>query len=219
MKRLICISLTCLSIFLITLGCSESEQEEKQPFITQTTETVQTEHKTEPVTELTTKPQTEKATTVNKPTFETEARKKSGTEKQAPNFFIYNYPEYNCPDKLSYKEAKERFGHPIVECKSPDFVGYYVSYAKGEIRPEQCYWVTYKFKNGEIKLIDDSRVVGTISYEQYKKHKYNGDTFYYDDNYDNNTVYYSFRENMILTGRFSDKETDDVCALMKSLVF
>lgn len=187
MKKRICSLLLCMSLLLVTLGCSQSEQEKTQVTVTQETELSETERET--VTEIL---NTDK------------------TEVKKPDFFIYQYP-----DKLSYEEAKERFAHPIVDCKSPDFVGYYVSYAKKDIRPERCLWVTYKFKNGKIDISDESRIGGRTLYDNFQMYEYNGDAFYVDAN----TVYYILRDELIMTAQFDGKELNDVCGLMKSLKF
>ena len=83
---------------------------------------------------------------------------------------------------VSYAEAKEDFGHPIVSCASGDFTGYEVGVvsrngntdAEGAI----CLSVTYEFINGSISLQDQDRMTGSVAHHAGDRYEYGGRTFY-----------------------------------------
>ena len=82
---------------------------------------------------------------------------------------------------VNYQEAKDIFGHSIVECFESNFVNYTV----GIVSPNgdgngYCESVNYNFTNGQITLIDQDRMNSFVFSDSglYDKIEYSGQTFF-----------------------------------------
>jgi len=82
---------------------------------------------------------------------------------------------------VSYEEARERFGHPIVQCTRGDFTGYKAAMVSqnGDITSERafCLEVIYNFNDGYLAVMDNERF-GSASPMSDETVEYNGRTFY-----------------------------------------
>ena len=82
---------------------------------------------------------------------------------------------------VSYEEARERFGHPIVQCTRGDFTGFKAAMVSqnGDITSERafCLEVIYQFTDGYLAVRDNERF-GSASPLSEETVEYNGRTFY-----------------------------------------
>lgn len=121
----------------------------------------------------------------------------------------------------TYEEVKSLFGHPIIQCSSNEFLGY----ALGTITPNgnindnntSYLSVIYSFRNGEIELIDQSRLGAgaSISYEFYPTEEYKGCTFWHDST--SNSIYFPLSDNLLMTGNFSHMDSPEIYELLLTL--
>ena len=85
---------------------------------------------------------------------------------------------------VSYEEARDRFGHPIVRCEAPGFVGYSVGIVSlnGDTGAESsvCLAAEYGFDSGTITVRDESRFSGEFSAVSLVEYEYLGRTFIED---------------------------------------
>ena len=118
----------------------------------------------------------------------------------------------------TYGEAKDLFGHPIVEYTGGDFSGYEIGTVTtdGNVRSGDVryYSVIYKFQDGEIHVCDQSRAgSGRMGYEFYPAEEYNGRTFYFES--ENNIVYYPLNYDIMLTAEFGEnRELSEIYDLL-----
>ena len=97
---------------------------------------------------------------------------------------------------VSYTEAKEIFGHPIVSCSSSSFIGYQVGVVSrnGNIHESDafCLSVTYRFLNGSINLQDQDRSTGSVAHNTGDRYEYGGRTFYVSEDYADDGLYVGY---------------------------
>ena len=93
---------------------------------------------------------------------------------------------------VSYDEAKERFGYPIVECSRSDFLGYKVGVVSKNGHTESkeafCLDLTYDFTNGQILIQDQDRSAGKLANPGIEQYDYLGRTFVKEDSYDDEHI-------------------------------
>lgn len=113
---------------------------------------------------------------------------------------------------VSYEEARERFGHPIVQCTRGDFTGYKAAMVSqnGDITSERafCLEVIYNFNDGYLAVMDNERF-GSASPNSDETVEYNGRTFYIGQPEDNYGQYYigyfpSLEGGIVYQGFFAD---------------
>lgn len=116
---------------------------------------------------------------------------------------------------VSYKEAKEIFGHPIVSCASGSFIGYQVGVVSrnGNIHESGafCLSVTYRFSNGSINLQDQDRSAGSVAHNTGERYEYGGRTFYVSEGYADDGLYVGYfptGDDGIAYQAFFDEDTD-----------
>lgn len=98
---------------------------------------------------------------------------------------------------VSYEEAKETFGHPLVRCSDGNFTGYKVGVVSrnGDIHASgaYCLSVTYEFPNGSIDLQDQDRSAGAAAHHSGDRYEYGGGTFYVQpDGYADGVLYVGY---------------------------
>ena len=128
---------------------------------------------------------------------------------------------------VSYGEAKESFGYPIVACSDDGFTGYQVGVVSlnGDIRSEEaiCLSVTYGFTHGSIGLLDQDRMTGSVAGYTGERYEYGGRTFYvqtHDESYLDYSVeigYFPSGDSGVAYQAFFD-ETADVYQIMDLII-
>lgn len=116
--------------------------------------------------------------------------------------------------KLSYDEAKARFGYPIEKCTRNNFIGYKVGIVSknGNTTSEEafCLDITYEFNNGIIYIADQNRSAGKLANPGIE-YDYLGRTFVEEISYDDNLItigYYPTEMNGIAYRASFDKSVD-----------
>ena len=83
---------------------------------------------------------------------------------------------------VSYSEARETFGHPIVSCSGDGFLGYQVGIVsrEGDVNSDDafCLDVNYVFADGTVSLTDQDRMGGSAASASGTAVDYRGRTFY-----------------------------------------
>ncbi len=83
---------------------------------------------------------------------------------------------------VSYSEAREAFGHPIVSCSGSGFLGYQVGIvsSNGDVNSDGafCLDVNYVFADGTVSLTDQDRMGGSAASVSGTPVDYRGRTFY-----------------------------------------
>lgn len=83
---------------------------------------------------------------------------------------------------VSYSEARETFGHPIVSCSGGGFLGYQVGIVSrdGNVNSDGafCLDVNYVFADGSVSLTDQDRMGGSAASASGTAVDYRGRTFY-----------------------------------------
>ena len=83
---------------------------------------------------------------------------------------------------VSYSEAREIFGHPIVSYSGGGFLGYQVGVVSrgGDVNSDGafCLDVNYVFADGIVNLTDQDRLTGSAASAAGTRYDYRGKTFY-----------------------------------------
>ena len=83
---------------------------------------------------------------------------------------------------VSFAEAQELFGHPIVPCERDDFLRYQAGIVRrnGNLHADGafCLSVTYEFEDGTVTLTDWDRMSGSDGDSSDEQIEYCGRTFY-----------------------------------------
>ncbi|MBQ6065668.1 MAG: hypothetical protein IJK89_02500 [Clostridia bacterium] len=136
------------------------------------------------------KPTTPEATAPSEPRAEPPTE--PSTDQSEPGSTGAVYSSVN----VSYTEAKEIFGHPIVSCSSSSFIGYQVGVVSrnGNIHESGafCLSVTYRFLNGSINLQDQDRSAGSVAHNTGDRYEYGGRTFYVWPDYADDGLYIGY---------------------------
>ena len=104
---------------------------------------------------------------------------------------------------VSYQEAKELFGYPIVECSDKNFLNYTAGLVSQNSSFRFCSEMSYNFTNDvSVFLINQERTVVYFGYEDLaRKMEYNGHTFWIKNATENDQAYY------IQIGYFPNQES------------
>lgn len=83
---------------------------------------------------------------------------------------------------VNYQDAKNLFGHPIIECLENNFINYEIIMISQHADGDGFYLgVKYIFSDGEITLIDQDRLNASVCGDEEQTQdriKYNGHTFF-----------------------------------------
>ena len=132
---------------------------------------------------------------------------------------------------VSYDEAKDIFGHPILPCSRQDFLQYKAGIVSrnGNLHGDGtfCLSVTYEFADGQVTLTDWDRMHGSDGDLNDEQISYNGKTFYVHEYEDSIQIaYYSNGfDPFELSGTEyqaifrTDADRSDIMELILSLVF
>ncbi len=123
----------------------------------------------------------------------------------------------------TFDQAKAWFGHPIAPCSAKGFWGYRVGAVTpdGNIHGSGTLYlsVIYSFQNGEIELIDQSRLGAgaSIAYDLYpsEKAEYQGRTFWHNDAA--GLVYFPLSEQLVMTANLHGMELPEIYDLLLTL--
>ena len=125
---------------------------------------------------------------------------------------------------VSYDEAKERFGYPIVKCSRSDFLGYKVGIVSrnGDIGSKEafCLDLTYEFTNGHIYIQAQERSVGKLANHGTEQYDYLGRTFVMEDSYNDeqHTIGYYPTDTGGLAYRATFDRSVDIYEIMELII-
>lgn len=125
---------------------------------------------------------------------------------------------------VSYDEAKERFGYPIVECSRSDFLGYKVGVVSKnghtESKEAYCSDLNYEFTNGHIYILAQDRLGAKFAKHGTEQYEYLGRTFVKENSYkeEQHTIGYYPTDEGGLAYRATFDKSVDVYEIMELII-